>query len=61
MSTQVLVQILTINNQGEINQLNHLLLCHDYPYLFKLLTPGENINGATLPVSQLELGGAWRH
>ena len=24
---------------------------------FKLLTPGENINGATLPVSCLEQGG----
>ena len=27
----------------------------------KVQTPGENINGATLPVSQLEQGGAWRH
>ena len=27
----------------------------------KLLTPGENINGATLPVTQLEQGGAWGH
>ena len=25
------------------------------------MPPGENNNGATLPVSQLEQGGAWRH
>ena len=28
---------------------------------FKLLTQGENIDGTTLPVSQLEQGCAWRH
>ena len=28
---------------------------------FKLLTPGKNINGATLPVSCLEQGGTVRH
>ena len=38
----------------------YLLLCHDYPSL-SLLTPSENIKGATLPVSHLEQGSAWRH
>ena len=36
----------------------NLLLCHDYP---SLSSPEKNVNGTTLPVSQLEQGGAWRH
>ena len=52
---------LNFDHQGENNQLNHQLLCHDLHILVQSLTPGESIRGATLPVSQLEQGGAWRH
>ena len=37
---------------------NHLLIVTITQDLVQLLTPGENNSGGTLPVSQLEQGGA---
>ena len=59
MITQV---VLTFTTRGKLQLIQWSTFVSQLPMSqFKLLTPGENINGATLPVSQLEQDGALHH
>ena len=52
----------TFTTRGKLQPIQSHTFVSQLPMsYFKLLTPGKNINGATLPVSCLEQGGTVRH
>ena len=52
----------TFTTRGKLQPIQSHTFVSQLPmFYFKLLTPGENINAGTLPISHLERGGAMLH